>query len=135
MIQREKYYMNLLKELNKFWKRNRLLKEIIVARKWLSYLKTLPSGDDFRLIARRYKRNKDMKLTQQQIKANAHITIKQIKIDIVDTQREIADFQDERTILMRNPQDNRVRLYMIDGKISKRIEFIEFLEALLKARD
>lgn len=75
-----------------------------------------------------------MKLTQEQIESNKHITTETIKKDITDTQKEIEDYRDERKVLARNPQENKVRLYMLDGKISKRIHFVEFLKALLEVR-
>ena len=76
-----------------------------------------------------------MKLTKEQIESNNHIPTSEILTDINDTEREIEDFQDEKDVLMRNPTDNKVRIYMLEGKILKREEFIEKLNCILGYRD
>jgi len=61
------------------------------------------------------------------------VTIEEIKKDLSDTERELKDFQDERDVLMRNPQQNRVRIYTLDGKILKRIDLLKRInQALLE---
>ncbi len=62
------------------------------------------------------------------------ITKEEIKIDIADTQKEIDDYIDEKEILMRNPQENKVRIYLLEGKIGQRKNFIEKLTAILEER-
>ena len=76
-----------------------------------------------------------MKLTKEQIESNNRIPTSEILTDINDTEREIKDFQDEKDILMRSPTDNKVRIYMLEGKILKREEFIEKLNLILGYRD
>ena len=66
---------------------------------------------------------------------NSHIPTEEIEQDIKDTQNEIDDYQDEKDILMRNPQDNRARIYLLEGKISKREDFINNLNKLLEQRN
>ena len=75
-----------------------------------------------------------MILTKEQIKAQDCIPTSEILTDIKDTEREIKDFQDEKDILMRNPPDNKVRIYMLEGNILKREKFIEKLNQILKYR-
>lgn len=69
------------------------------------------------------------------IEKNKDIPTSEVKQDILDTQNEIKNYTEERDILMRNPQDNRTRIYMLDGRILKRESFIEKLQMLLKARE
>jgi len=75
-----------------------------------------------------------MTLTEEQIKLNDHISTNEILTDIADTEREIKDFQDEKDILMRNPTDNKVRIYMLEGRISQREEFVEKLDQIINFR-
>jgi len=75
-----------------------------------------------------------MTLTKEQIEQNNHIPIDEMLTDIADTEREIKDFQDEKDILMRNPVDNKVRIYMLEGKISQREEFVNKLNQILEYR-
>ncbi len=75
-----------------------------------------------------------MKLTKEQIEQNDRIPDSELLVDIDDTEREIKDFQDEKDILMRNPPENKVRIYMLEGEILKREEFIEKLNQILKYR-
>ena len=70
----------------------------------------------------------------EQTKPNDHIPTSEIITDVADTEREIQDFQDEKDILMRNPHDNKVRIYMLEGKISQREEFIKKLNKILEDR-
>ena len=72
---------------------------------------------------------------EKQLKANNHISTNEIKIDITDTEKEIRDFEDEKRVLMRNPVDNKLRIYMLGGHISKRKVFIKKLNQILKDRN
>jgi len=65
---------------------------------------------------------------------NEHIPTEEVIQDIKDTQKEVDDFRDEEAVLMRNPQDNRVKIYMLEGKISQREKFIKQLNVLLSER-
>jgi len=55
--------------------------------------------------------------------------------DIKDTEEEIKDLQDELVILKRNRQDNRLRIYVAEGRISQRLEFIKDLRFILDYRN
>jgi len=65
---------------------------------------------------------------------NAHIPSSEIKKDIADTQKEIDDYQDELCVLERNPVENKVRIYMLSGRIGQRGEFITKLNGILSHR-
>ena len=65
---------------------------------------------------------------------NEHIPTEEVIQDIKDTQKEVDDFRDEKAVLMRNPQNNRVKIYMLEGKISQRETFIKQLNVLLSER-
>lgn len=69
-----------------------------------------------------------------EIDENAHIPTSEIESDIADTEREIQDLQDEEKVLLRNPIQNKVRLYMIGGHISSRRTFIQKLQKIIEAR-
>lgn len=59
------------------------------------------------------------------------ITKQGIIRDISDTQKEIDDYEEQRSVLMENPQDNKVRIYMLGGHISQREDFIRKLNSIL----
>lgn len=61
---------------------------------------------------------------------NETITKEVILQDISETQKEIDDFNDEKSVLMRNPQDNKVRIYLLEGRVSERQTFINKLNSL-----
>ncbi len=73
-------------------------------------------------------------MTQKNAEKVAHIPDSQVKQDISDTQREIDDYSDELQVLERNPIDNKVRIYMLGGRISHREAFIKKLNELLSCR-
>jgi len=75
-----------------------------------------------------------MILTEEDPKKQDHIPTEQILKDIKDTQEEIDDFKAEREILRKRPQENRLRLYLLDPKIAEREKFIENLNQILKYR-
>ena len=75
-----------------------------------------------------------MKITVEKIKSNDSIPTKEIAQDITDTQKEINNYVDEKSILMRNPQENKLRIYLLDGKISQRTDFINKLQQILDYR-
>lgn len=66
-------------------------------------------------------------LSESQLKSNDDIPTNEIERDVADTQREIDNYQDEKEVLMRNPQENKVRIYMLEGKISQRQAFVDKL--------
>ena len=74
------------------------------------------------------------KLTIEQLKSNDAVSTQEIEVDIVDTEKEIKDFQDEKEVLMRNPPENKVRIYFLEGKISQRQDFVDKLNQILEYR-
>ena len=73
-------------------------------------------------------------MTRELYEKNAHIPDSEIKQDISDTQKEINDYRDESRVLERNPIENKVRIYMLRGRIGQRETFIEKLNDLLSCR-
>jgi len=65
---------------------------------------------------------------------NDHIPTEEINQDIKDTQKEVDDFRDEKDVLMRNPQENKLRIYMLEGKINQEEAFIKKLYIILSER-
>ena len=63
-----------------------------------------------------------------------HIPTEEIKVDIADTKKEIDDYRDEQCVLERNPVENKVRIYMLGGRISQRQEFINKLNKIIESR-
>ena len=76
-----------------------------------------------------------IKLTEEQLKSNDNIPTSEIQVDIADTEKEIKDYQDEKDILMRNLHENKVRIYMLEGRILQRQEFIDKLNQIIKYRE
>ena len=74
------------------------------------------------------------KLTEEQIKLNDSIPTSEILQDIEDTQNEINDFQAEKDILMKRPTENKVRIYLLEGNILKRQDFIGELNQIIDYR-
>lgn len=66
---------------------------------------------------------------------NNHIATSEIEKDIADTQKEIDNYNDELTVLTRSPQENKVRIYFLEGKILKRESFIQKLRDILTVRE
>ena len=74
-------------------------------------------------------------MTQEQILKNDHISVDEIKKDFADTEREIKDFEDENDILLKNPQQNKVRIYFNEGRIKQRKDFINELRQIIEYRE
>lgn len=74
-------------------------------------------------------------MTIEQIKKNDHISTLEIHQDLIDTQRETNVYDAELMILRKNPQENRVEIYMREGRILERLSFISKLEELLEYRN
>jgi len=64
-----------------------------------------------------------------------HIPTDEIVQDIKDTEREVKDYNDELEILMRNPPQNKLRIYMIEGHILQHKELIEKLNKIIRFRE
>lgn len=74
-------------------------------------------------------------LSEKQIKKNDKISIEKIKQDIIDTQKEINQYRKELSTLSQNKQENRLEIYIREGKIIKREAFINKLEQILNYRN
>ena len=46
-----------------------------------------------------------------------NISSLEVNQDITDTQREIDNYRDELQVVERNPAENKVQIYMLQGKI------------------
>ena len=75
-----------------------------------------------------------MKTPEENVEANKHIPDEEIRTDIRLTRSEVETYQAELDVLRKNPVENRLQIYLREGKILKRIEFIENLERLLEYR-
>ena len=73
-------------------------------------------------------------MDEKLILQNSDIPTSQIVEDIEITEKELKDFQDEYDVLYRNPQQNKVRLYMLSGHIHQHQEFIDMLKEILEYR-
>ncbi len=81
--------------------------------------------------------NEITKLDEQKrdlLERNKNISDEQLLQDIIDTRQEIQDYQDEKEVLMRNPVENKTKIYLLEGRISPRQNFLEKIEALLELR-
>lgn len=76
-----------------------------------------------------------MTLTEDQINQLKHISTEEIRKDLSDTQREKEQFEKELTALEGNRQGNKLQIYMTEGKISQRQEFINKLNQVLEYRN
>lgn len=70
----------------------------------------------------------------EEMKFLDHIPTDEIIKDIKDTEKEVTDYEDELEVLMRNPRENKLRIYMIEGNLLKHREFIIKLNEIKKYR-
>jgi predicted DNA-binding protein YlxM (UPF0122 family) len=75
-----------------------------------------------------------MKLTEEQIKQNNNIPTSEIEDDIYETQYEIDQYESELKPLRNNPVENKLSIYMKEGNILKRKDFIDELNQILEYR-
>jgi hypothetical protein len=75
-----------------------------------------------------------MTLTDEQCKRNNDIPTHEIEQDIKETQKEIDQYQKEIDSLIGDRQGNKVAIYMREGKISNRKDFISSLNSILEYR-
>jgi hypothetical protein len=75
-----------------------------------------------------------MTLTEEQIKANSNISTTEIEEDIRITQKEIDGYETELKSLRNNPRENKLEIYMREGKILKRKDFNDNLKQILEYR-
>ena len=74
-------------------------------------------------------------MTEEKILSNARISTDNILQDIVDTEKEIVDMEDEKEVLMRNPSLHKVRIYFLEGDISSRKYFVKNLNEIINYRN
>ena len=75
-----------------------------------------------------------MKTPEETVEANKVISTEEVINDLRITRSEVETYQAELDVLRKNPVENRLQIYLREGKILKRIEFIENLERLLEYR-
>jgi len=75
-----------------------------------------------------------MKLTDEQCEQNDNISTREIEVDILDTQAEIDQYQKEIEAMSSDKQNNKLEIYMREGKISARRDFINTLNSILDYR-
>jgi archaellum component FlaC len=75
-----------------------------------------------------------MALTDEKCKQNDNISTTEIEQDINETQREIDQYQKELNALMGDRQGNKLAIYMREGKILQRKEFVSNLNSILEYR-
>jgi len=63
-----------------------------------------------------------------------HIPTEVIEQDILDTEREVNQYEIEVTALEKNRPDNRLELYVREGKTRQGKAFISNLKSILKYR-
>ena len=66
--------------------------------------------------------------------AKYYIPTEEVKEDLRLTEQEAKDLQDQLDILNKNPIDNKMEIYLKQGKLAKRKEFITLLKDILKLR-
>jgi len=75
-----------------------------------------------------------MKLGAKECQKFDHISDEEIQQDIDNTQREVDQYEKELEALRGNLIVNRVQIYMTEGRILKRKEFIEKLNSIKSYR-
>jgi len=73
-------------------------------------------------------------MTKEQIESNSHIPTAEIEQDLLDTESELKDYRDELEILKRRPQENKVRIYLLEGRCSIHRDFCDKLKEILEYR-
>jgi len=77
----------------------------------------------------------EMKTPQEAVEANKHIPTEEIINDIKITRSEMEAYENELDVLRMNPVENRLQIYLREGKVSARKEFIANCELLLQYRE
>ena len=63
---------------------------------------------------------------------NKHIPLEEMLSDLEITNREIAQYESENEVLMKDFQRNRIAIYLNDGRIGERKTFVNDLEKIIK---
>ncbi len=74
-----------------------------------------------------------MKLTKEKLESIRHIPTHEVEQDLKDAKSELEIYEKQKELLPINLQ-NKVQLYMLDGKILKGHEFIDELNQILEYR-
>jgi hypothetical protein len=74
-------------------------------------------------------------ITKENFRALDHVTDEELQNDIEDIQRENKNYSDEKDILMRNPSQNKLRIYMLEGRILANDEQLQHLLNLKNFRN
>ena len=64
--------------------------------------------------------------------SNSHIPLEEMLEDLRITQKEIKEYEDENEVLFKNYQRNRTQIYLNDGRILQRKNFVTQLEKIIK---
>lgn len=75
-----------------------------------------------------------MSLTKEEILENNHISTQEIELDIKDTENEINCFNEELSVLKKNPIRNKTKIYMLEGRVIKRKKFVNNLKSIIEYR-
>jgi peptidoglycan hydrolase CwlO-like protein len=74
-------------------------------------------------------------LSDEKCEQNANIATSVIEEDIRDTQEEIDSFREEVEVLYKNPQRNKMNIFVAEADISTREKFISKLNDILAYRE
>jgi hypothetical protein len=64
--------------------------------------------------------------------SNSHIPLEEMLEDLRITKKEIKEYEDENEVLFKNYQRNRTQIYLNDGRILQRKNFVTQLEKIIK---
>jgi hypothetical protein len=74
-------------------------------------------------------------MSNEKIKHLDHISDEEIENDIQAILLENKNYSDEKDVLMRNPQQNRLRIYLLEGHISANEDQLKDIQALKNYRE
>jgi len=72
-------------------------------------------------------------MTHELIKTAPHIPLEEMLSDLEVTKKELSQFQNENSILSKDYSRNKLAIYLNEGRIIQRKEFISKLEQLIKS--
>ncbi len=64
--------------------------------------------------------------------SNSHIPLEEMLEDLRITKKEIKEYEDENEVLFKNYHRNRTQIYLNDGRILQRKNFVTQLEKIIK---
>ena len=74
-------------------------------------------------------------MEDNEIKQLEHIPTSEILQDINDTQKEIDQYEKELDSLLENRSENKLDIYMREGKVSTRKDFVKKLNSIIDYRN